>query len=439
MTHLHNGSSRTQSRQQFVGRIARSTGAWLVAIGCVSALASFASPAFAGGCGGMDRGEPDREPGDTVPEDRTPEYRGPVMCEPVSPQEGTGTAAPPPPDAPQVASDAMPSTAEDSDRESGSTAALWHARHARNVWASTVARCRSGVRDALVDRADPRLVRAFDLACDAARDGDARRARDQIRQATGDAGGDDNARLARGTVALLSGDAASALLEFERVQAGANEVLPLCLRSCALTGLGLRERAAERVASAIEASPDDAFATSLEALRLAFAGSAPESLAMARDGVKHGHRDPFSHLSLGVAALVASDADLAERAFERAQALGGDQPGYARAAALHYETRGRFRAAVECFERVTRISDNAPDDMFDLAIAQWRRGKKERAADVLRRLTRRQPERLDAWLNLGVLYHRHIRDRAGARAAYSRFLALGGKDARVPKWLAELR
>ena len=43
-----------------------------------------------------------------------------------------------------------------------------------------------------------------------------------------------------------------------------------------------------------------------------------------------------------------------------------------------------------------------------------------------------------AWLNLGVLWHHHVRNHKKAAKAYRQYLNVGGKDDRVRGWLKEI-
>ena len=59
-------------------------------------------------------------------------------------------------------------------------------------------------------------------------------------------------------------------------------------------------------------------------------------------------------------------------------------------------------------------------------------------AHVVERVVEEEPDNLDAWMNLGLLYHEKLKDKRRAQAAYREYLRRGGKDPRVGKWLSEV-
>ncbi len=132
------------------------------------------------------------------------------------------------------------------------------------------------------------------------------------------------------------------------------------------------------------------------------------------------------------------DLKKAESAYKRAAKLDTSDPTQIRALALFYEARGRWKDAIREYNKVVKLTDGAPDAWLDLALAQWGLAKYDKAARSLESLLEVDETRRDAWLNLGILCQTQLRKRRKAISAFREYLDLGGKDARVAGWLAEL-
>ena len=76
--------------------------------------------------------------------------------------------------------------------------------------------------------------------------------------------------------------------------------------------------------------------------------------------------------------------------------------------------------------------------MLELAFAYVGAGDARRAVSIFEKVAKDDPGNLAAWMNIGLLYHEKLGSKAKAKKAYKQYLAHGGKDKRVSRWLHEL-
>jgi cytochrome c-type biogenesis protein CcmH/NrfG len=84
---------------------------------------------------------------------------------------------------------------------------------------------------------------------------------------------------------------------------------------------------------------------------------------------------------------------------------------------------GQWEHAIDYYSRALAIDGTNPDVRVDRAIAYHSSGQNDVAKKELLRVTREKPDHKNAWLNLGVV-NRELGDRAGALAAWERYLKL---------------
>jgi len=84
---------------------------------------------------------------------------------------------------------------------------------------------------------------------------------------------------------------------------------------------------------------------------------------------------------------------------------------------------GQWEHAIDYYSRALAIDGTNADVRVDRAIAYHSSGQNEVAKKELLRVTREKPDHKNAWLNLGVV-NRELGDRAGALAAWERYLEL---------------
>jgi len=84
---------------------------------------------------------------------------------------------------------------------------------------------------------------------------------------------------------------------------------------------------------------------------------------------------------------------------------------------------GQWAHAIDYYSRALEIDATNADVRVDRAIAYHSSGQDDVAKKELLRVTREKPDHKNAWLNLGVV-SRELGDRAGALAAWQRYLEL---------------
>jgi tetratricopeptide (TPR) repeat protein len=104
---------------------------------------------------------------------------------------------------------------------------------------------------------------------------------------------------------------------------------------------------------------------------------------------------------------------------------------------LRFEQSAAELAAAD-FERAAADPALAPLARFNQGVVLERAGRAGPAAQAYERAVAADPTLVQAWLQLGQLYHLRLGERDRAADAYRRVLELAGEDAQVRAWLAEV-
>ncbi len=145
------------------------------------------------------------------------------------------------------------------------------------------------------------------------------------------------------------------------------------------------------------------------------------------------------HYFLGLCQEYDGQAKSAEREYGRAMELDPDEPDYPRAVGALLQNLGRLKEAIAAFTRAADLSGNAPACLLDLAFAFLAAGEPKRALSCFEEVLEQDPANLKAWMNVGLIWQEHFRNREKAIAAYEEYLAHGGRDPRVQRWLDALK
>ena len=139
------------------------------------------------------------------------------------------------------------------------------------------------------------------------------------------------------------------------------------------------------------------------------------------------------------ALLRAGRADEAERAF---RALAQAQPELAGPHAnlgVIQRRAGKLPEAMAELEQAVRLSPRQPIYLNQLGVTYRQAGQFDKARDAYQQAIALDARYAPAVLNLGILYDLYYGDSARALELYGRYLAIGGGDATVTKWVADLR
>ncbi len=247
------------------------------------------------------------------------------------------------------------------------------------------------------------------------------------------------ALIARGTALMGAGKAVDAAKDFKAAtEVNAKDVVALDLLANAYLSLERFDEAEDALLKALALAPKHAPTRVFVAYLQTSRGDLDAARASVDEALRLDADLPEALYMSGLVFERGGNAKKAESEYKRAQKAAPENAVYVRALALLYESQGRWRDAVREYQRVVKLTDSAPSSLYDLALGYWGYGKHDRAADALETLLSIDGDHLDAWLNLGVLRHRHLRDKKGAIAAYREYLRRGGKDNRVQGWLREL-
>ena len=118
--------------------------------------------------------------------------------------------------------------------------------------------------------------------------------------------------------------------------------------------------------------------------------------------------------------------------------LGSRREAREEALAILYQAQTKWKDATKMREKVVDLTDGSVESLIDLGLACFDARKHKDAVRAFEDVLRVDDENQTAWLNLGVLWHHHVRDHKKAAKAYRQYLNLGGKDDRVRGWLTEV-
>ncbi len=132
------------------------------------------------------------------------------------------------------------------------------------------------------------------------------------------------------------------------------------------------------------------------------------------------------------------DLKQAEQQYRIASAKDGDNVSYMLALGSVLEKRGDAKQALRVYRSATKAEPEDEDCWIRLGHAAADAAKPEEAAKAFERALVLEPNNASTLLSLGIVYEVGLRDREKAIETYRAYLAAGGKDARVKRWLSAL-
>jgi tetratricopeptide (TPR) repeat protein len=133
-----------------------------------------------------------------------------------------------------------------------------------------------------------------------------------------------------------------------------------------------------------------------------------------------------------------NDLKQAERQYRTALAKDPDNVTYMLAVGGVLLKRGQGKQALTIYKGATKAAPDDEDVWIRYGHAAADAGKSEDAAKAFERALVLEPNNPATLLSLGIVYEVGLRDREKAIETYRAYVAAGGKDARVKRWLAAL-
>jgi len=239
-----------------------------------------------------------------------------------------------------------------------------------------------------------------------------------------------------------------------------------------LAALGKDKEAVEAYGAAVKAVPDDALVLVL--LAQSYAEIGEWKLAKQAIGRALGI-DPDlapAHAAEGFVAFREGELDRARAAYKKASRLDPSNASYLYYQGLIEERERELRKAAKFYKAAAGRDPEEPAYLLALGSVLEERGQAKKAFSAYEDATEVAPENADAWtrfghvaadlnrfktaaeafnkalelrpgdlgvlLSLGIVYETGLRMKAEAIDCYRRYLAKGGKDARVREWLKAL-
>jgi tetratricopeptide (TPR) repeat protein len=250
---------------------------------------------------------------------------------------------------------------------------------------------------------------------------------------------DARARLALGRAQLAAGREAEALATFEAaIEMRGVPLATLNVLASSFLGMGRLDLAEKALARATSREGKDVSTLVNRALLSLAREDRGNARRHAREALRLDRRCAPAHYLVGVCEILDGRTKPAEAAYRRAVRLDPENPAYHQALRALYGSQGRWSSAVKAGETAARLLGDTPDALYDLAMTYVGAKCPRKAVAALERVVEMCPDRLEAWLNLGVLYQQELRDAHRAARAYREYLKRGGRDPRVRKWLADV-
>jgi tetratricopeptide (TPR) repeat protein len=222
------------------------------------------------------------------------------------------------------------------------------------------------------------------------------------------------------------------------VELDTRNVTSLNLLANAYINLDQTELADAALQQAIKAAPDSvATKVNLAYLRvLKAAFDEAEKYAMA--ALADDDTSAEAHYVLGLVFDHQANPRKAEIEFHKAEKLDDENSVFARAVAALAASQGDWKTAISEYTKVVKMTGATGDSLMDLAGAYTGAEKPKNAASTYEQVVAAEPGRLDAWLQLGIVCRRDLRDNKRAAKAFHEYVNRGGTDARVPGWIAAI-
>ena len=128
----------------------------------------------------------------------------------------------------------------------------------------------------------------------------------------------------------------------------------------------------------------------------------------------------------------------AAEALRRGLDLGEDSPEAKALLGILHQREGRLDQARALFESIVKSGTEMPLAFLNLGLVLFAQGEYEQAAEQLASVLVLDEKEAAAHFHLGLLYMDYLGNPEQARAHLTRYLELGGRDARVQGWLDRL-
>jgi Tfp pilus assembly protein PilF len=245
--------------------------------------------------------------------------------------------------------------------------------------------------------------------------------------------------VAQGVAHLRSGRDEDALKSFEAALAlDSRSAATLEMLAGTYINLNKLDLAAKAVAKALEIAPNSASVQTCAASLALAQADAGAARAAAERAIAIDDDRAMAHFLLARALERQGETKKAEPAYRRAVKIEETNAVFVRGLAQFLGRQDRWKDAVKAFQRVAELSGQAPDALYDLALAEVGANEPKKAVETLEKVVAAQPDHVNAWLKLGILYRERLSDEKKALRAFREHIENGGKDARVRTWIAEL-
>lgn len=168
------------------------------------------------------------------------------------------------------------------------------------------------------------------------------------------------------------------------------------------------------------------------------AGDAARAMMYYEQAIEDGSRDPELYYRAARAAQQQGAFARAERYFSKSLRYGGGND-VARALAEFYIQTSNFSQAVRVFQYLTHVEDDIQPLYTNMGTALMYGGKYLDAESHLLLAQQMAPEEAVPYINLGVLYDRHLRNRPRAVRFYECYVQLSQDSAQARTVRTRLR
>jgi len=245
--------------------------------------------------------------------------------------------------------------------------------------------------------------------------------------------------VAIGMAAMSADDPPAAVAAYKRALAvAADDVTTLNLIANAYMNLDQLDLAEQALVQALAKAPDVA-TTRLNFVQLRLAQKDVDAAAaLATAAVAADDSSADAHFLLGLVFDHQANARKAENEFRKAAKLDETNPVYPRALGALAESQNEWSKAIAEYQKVVKMTGGAADALMDLASAYSGAVRPLLAAQTYDEVLAVDAARLEAWLELGIVCRRDLKDDKRAAAAFREYVKRGGSDERVPKWLTQI-
>jgi tetratricopeptide (TPR) repeat protein len=242
-----------------------------------------------------------------------------------------------------------------------------------------------------------------------------------------------------GMAYLGAKDPTSAVSAFRRASdIDSDDVTALALLGSAYIDLAQLDSADEVLQSALKKAPRSVTANVDLAYVRTLQGKYDDASKYATQAVALDDSSAEAHYVLGLVLDHQVQGKKAEAEFRRAQKLDADNPAYVRATAALAVSSGDWGTAISEYQKAVRMTGGSADSLMDLAAAYTGAKQHSSAASTYDQVVAAEPGRLPAWLQLGIVCARDLKDGKRAVKAFKEYVRRGGTDPRVAGWIAQL-